>query len=64
MSTYRKGEKITKYYKLEEELGRYLILDLNPNFRGSFAIVRSAVNIKTGEKVAIKIIDRYVSIIL
>jgi len=29
------------------------------NYRGSFAIVRSAVNKKTGEKVAIKIIDRY-----
>lgn len=27
--------------------------------RGSFAIVRSAINKKTGEKVAIKIIDRY-----
>jgi serine/threonine protein kinase len=27
--------------------------------RGSFAIVRSAVNKKTGERVAIKIIDRY-----
>jgi hypothetical protein len=32
----------------------YIIL-----LRGSFAIVRSAVNKKTGERVAIKIIDRY-----
>ncbi|CDW88495.1 protein kinase domain containing protein [Stylonychia lemnae] len=47
MSTYHKGEKISDYYKIEEELGR-----------GSFAIVRSAINKKTGEKVAIKIIDR------
>ena len=31
------------------------------SYRGSFAIVRSAVNKKTGEKVAIKIIDRYYS---
>ena len=23
MSTYHKGEKITDYYKLEEEIGRY-----------------------------------------
>ena len=28
-------------------------------YRGSFAIVRSAVNKKTGERVAIKIIARY-----
>lgn len=47
MSTYHREEKITDKYKLEDELGR-----------GSFAIVKSAVNKKTGEKVAIKIIDR------
>lgn len=47
MSAYHKGEKITDYYKLEDELGR-----------GSFAIVKGGVNKKTGEKVAIKIIDR------
>lgn len=37
MSLYHKGEKISDYYKLEEELGN-----------GSFAIVKSAVNKKTG----------------
>ncbi len=56
MSTYHKGEKITDYYKMEEELGRYF--HHNQYFRGSFAIVRSAINKKTGEKVAIKIIER------
>ena len=59
MSTYHKGEKISDYYKMEEELGRYLNTSLSFNlYRGSFAIVRSAINKKTGEKVAIKIIDR------
>lgn len=47
MSTYHKGEKISDFYKIEDELGR-----------GSFAIVKSGVNKKTGERVAIKIIDR------
>lgn len=47
MSTYHKGEKITDYYKLEDEIGR-----------GSFAIVKHAFNKKTGEKVAVKIIER------
>ena len=47
MSTYHKGEKISDYYKIEDELGR-----------GSFAIVKSGVHKKTGERVAIKIIDR------
>ena len=47
MSTYHKGEKITDYYKLEDELGR-----------GSFAIVRQGINKTTGEKVAIKIFEK------
>jgi len=44
---YHKDKKISDFYKIEEELGR-----------GSFAIVKSGVNKRTGEKVAIKIIDR------
>lgn len=47
MDNYHKGEKITDYYKFEEELGA-----------GSFAVVKSAVNKKTGELVAVKIINR------
>jgi calcium/calmodulin-dependent protein kinase I len=47
MSIYHKGEKITDFYKIEDELGA-----------GSFAVVRSGVNKVTGEEVAIKIIDR------
>jgi calcium/calmodulin-dependent protein kinase I len=47
MSVYHKGESILDFYKFEEEIGR-----------GSFAIVKSAVNKKTGEKVAVKIIER------
>jgi hypothetical protein len=31
-------------------------------YRGSFAIVKSGVNKKTGERVAVKIIERYSSI--
>jgi hypothetical protein len=64
MSTYHKGEKISDYYKLEDELGRYYKYNYCPLsylmiiYRGSFAIVKSAVNKKTGEKVAIKIIAR------
>ena len=56
MSTYHKGEKLTDYYKLEDEIGRY-IKYINVN-RGSFAIVKSGINKKTGERVAIKIIER------
>jgi hypothetical protein len=57
MSTYHKGDKITDFYKLEDEIGRYL--NINVYFcRGSFAIVKSGVNKKTGERVAIKIIER------
>jgi serine/threonine protein kinase len=47
MESYHKNEKITDFYKFEEELGA-----------GSFAIVKSAVNKKTGELVAVKIINR------
>ena len=47
MESYHKGEKITDHYKFEEELGA-----------GSFAVVKSAVNKKTGELVAVKIINR------
>ena len=47
MSVYHKGEKITDYYKFEEEIGR-----------GSFAIVKWAINRKSGEKVAVKIIEK------
>lgn len=47
MEYYHKGEQIVDYYKFEEELGA-----------GSFAVVKSAVNKKTGEVVAVKIIDR------
>ena len=62
-SNYHKG-KITEKYRLDEELGRYLIyfflvIILKSTYRGSFAIVKNAVNKKTGDKVAIKIIDRY-----
>jgi serine/threonine protein kinase len=45
--SYHKGVNIKDYYKMEDELGR-----------GSFAIVRAAVNRETGEKVAIKVFDR------
>lgn len=59
MSTYHKGEKITDYYKLEDEIGRYILQTLIfDSYRGSFAIVKSGVNKKTGERVAIKIIER------
>ena len=63
LSTYHKG-KITEKYRLDEELGRYLIyffpvIILKSTYRGSFAIVKNAVNKKTGDKVAIKIIDKY-----
>ena len=39
----------------------YWLLSVNTDCecRGSFAIVKSAVNKKTGEKVAVKIIERY-----
>ena len=47
MSNYRKGEKITDFYKIEEEIGR-----------GSFAVVKEGINKKTGDKVAIKIIEK------
>ena len=39
-----------------------LIIGLTLFFRGSFAIVKSGVNKKTGERVAIKIIERYLLI--
>ena len=44
---YHKGESIHDYYKVEDELGR-----------GTFAIVRKAVNKETGEQVAVKIFER------
>jgi serine/threonine protein kinase len=44
---FHKGERITNYYKIEDELGQ-----------GSFAVVRLAVNKKTGEKVAVKIFEK------
>ena len=47
MPNYRKGEKITDFYKIEEEIGR-----------GSFAVVKEGINKKTGDKVAIKIIEK------
>lgn len=47
MSIYHKGEKITDFYKIEDELGA-----------GSFGVVRYAVNKLTGQEVAVKIIDR------
>jgi hypothetical protein len=30
MSTYHKGEKLTDYYKLEDEIGRYHHMGLTP----------------------------------
>lgn len=47
--SYHKGKSIRDYYDLEGELGR-----------GSFAIVCKGVNKQNGEKVAIKIFDKYV----
>jgi len=47
MSHWHKGEKVSDHYKFMEELGR-----------GSFAVVRKAVNKKTGEPCAIKIIEK------
>lgn len=47
MSIYHKGESINDYYILEDELGA-----------GSFAVVKQATNRKTGEEVAVKIINR------
>ena len=44
---YHKNENILDYYKVDKELGK-----------GSFAVVREGFNRKTGEPVAIKIIDR------
>lgn len=47
MSNFHKGEKISDYYKIEEELGQ-----------GAFATVRAAIDKNTGEKVAIKIFEK------
>jgi serine/threonine protein kinase len=47
MSVINRDEKITDNFKIESELGR-----------GSFAIVKEAMNKKTGAKVAIKIIEK------
>ena len=47
MAVYHKGEKITDFFKMEEELGR-----------GSFAIVYSAINKSTGERVAVKVFEK------
>ena len=47
MSMYHKGESVHDYYKIEDELGR-----------GSFAVVRKAINKNTGEEVAIKIFEK------
>lgn len=44
---YHRNEDIRDYYTMEDELGR-----------GSFAIVRMAVNRETGDQVAIKIFQR------
>lgn len=43
----KRNEKITDTYKIEEEIGR-----------GSYAVVKEATNKKTGQKVAIKIIEK------
>jgi serine/threonine protein kinase len=48
MAIYHKGESISDYYKVHEELGR-----------GSFAIVHCGINRETGERVAIKVFNRY-----
>jgi len=58
MSVFHKGERITDYYKFEDEIGRYVQQTVLTAVRGSFAIVKSAVNKKTGERVAVKIIER------
>ena len=47
MVCFHRGEKITDYYKVEEELGQ-----------GSFAVVCRATNKTTGEKVAVKIFHK------
>mmetsp|Transcript_33564 Transcript_33564/g.38568 ORF Transcript_33564/g.38568 Transcript_33564/m.38568 type:complete len:127 (+) Transcript_33564:45-425(+) len=47
MSLYHKDEKISDFYKLEEELGA-----------GSFAVVKKAVHKMTGQAYAVKIINR------
>ncbi len=44
---WHKDEKVTDHYKFMDELGR-----------GSFAVVRQAVNKKTGELTAIKVIAK------
>lgn len=45
--SYRKGENIRDFYKLEEELGR-----------GAFAIVCRAINKSNGDEVAVKIFEK------
>lgn len=45
--SYRKGESIRDFYKLEEELGR-----------GSFAIVCRAINKSNGDEVAVKVFEK------
>ena len=47
MSIFHKGERISDYYKIEEEIGQ-----------GSFAVVHKAINKTTGENVAIKIFEK------
>jgi serine/threonine protein kinase len=47
MSIFRKGEIITDFYSIYEQLGE-----------GSFSIVKEAVNRSTGERVALKIIKK------
>ena len=47
MLVYHKNENIKNFYRFEEELGR-----------GSFAIVYKAVQVESGERVAIKVFDK------
>ena len=55
----KKSQITTKWRKNLE--GNEFDLD---DCRGSFAIVKGAINKKTGERVAVKIIDRYHDIAL
>ena len=47
MSIFRKGENITDFYSIYEQLGQ-----------GSFSIVKEAANKSTNERVALKIIKK------
>lgn len=54
-------EQLTDYYTMTAEvLGKYVACDSCIHFRGYFAVVKVGIDKKTGNKVAIKVIDKEV----